>query len=517
MPCGRCPPRQYRVFPLESVNRIRTLLPISWPFTPGSIVPMSFRTNATLPSTGERTGVPRRAGRVRATDTRRAQAPSPKFGFWTRAFDEYRYDALGRRIWIRSRKSCQDTDMSATEGTECKTSILRRVVWDGEQVLAEIQMPGDSTSRDIPYFENDTAAVVLSTIVVSAGTGDPNRYFGRVVYAHGFGVDHPVSVTRYNYVYALDQAGNPVSPPTVVPRATIMPFWNTLGDAPIGAFTTGGQFYCTPPTSTTACVGVVWPYFFSAFDREHGVTRDNWHGSLLESGRDKSGLQFKRNRYYDTRTGRFTQEDPIGLAGGINLYAYAGNNPIAYTDPFGLQLGYLQCLRPGNCTQSQGGVEEAAQTLVSKEEHEWTPANTSPGILDPVAIVSGFAAEGLLADAGVEAVSEALAARATAIQEALPEATQRFTTTAAARVTTAEGRSRVLVASSEQALRPTQRAALAAGEIAVAGRGHAEITILNAARRMGAVGDAIAVSRPICRTWGRELMQAGVDILTVLK
>ncbi len=47
-------------------------------------------------------------------------------------------------------------------------------------------------------------------------------------------------------------------------------------------------------------------------------------------------LSFFRNRWYDGNTGRFTQEDPIGFAGGSNLYAYAGNNPASFTDPFGL-------------------------------------------------------------------------------------------------------------------------------------------------------------------------------------
>jgi RHS repeat-associated protein len=48
------------------------------------------------------------------------------------------------------------------------------------------------------------------------------------------------------------------------------------------------------------------------------------------------GYVYLRNRWYDPQTGRFLSQDPIGLAGGVNLYAYAGNNPVAYSDPFGL-------------------------------------------------------------------------------------------------------------------------------------------------------------------------------------
>ena len=34
--------------------------------------------------------------------------------------------------------------------------------------------------------------------------------------------------------------------------------------------------------------------------------------------------------------GAFTSKDPIGFNGGMNLYRYADNNPIIYTDPMGL-------------------------------------------------------------------------------------------------------------------------------------------------------------------------------------
>ncbi len=49
------------------------------------------------------------------------------------------------------------------------------------------------------------------------------------------------------------------------------------------------------------------------------------------------GLYFYRARYYDARAGRFITKDPIGFAGGdVNLYAYVGNNPATWVDPYGL-------------------------------------------------------------------------------------------------------------------------------------------------------------------------------------
>jgi RHS repeat-associated protein len=52
--------------------------------------------------------------------------------------------------------------------------------------------------------------------------------------------------------------------------------------------------------------------------------------------RDCTGTLSGRPRQYDPATGRFTQEDPIGLAGGLNLYGFGNSNPVNYSDPFGL-------------------------------------------------------------------------------------------------------------------------------------------------------------------------------------
>jgi RHS repeat-associated protein len=46
----------------------------------------------------------------------------------------------------------------------------------------------------------------------------------------------------------------------------------------------------------------------------------------------ESGLAYNWYRHYDATLGRYVQPDPIGFAGGTNLYGYAGGNPLANVD-----------------------------------------------------------------------------------------------------------------------------------------------------------------------------------------
>ncbi|MBA3582891.1 MAG: hypothetical protein H0W44_10635 [Gammaproteobacteria bacterium] len=50
---------------------------------------------------------------------------------------------------------------------------------------------------------------------------------------------------------------------------------------------------------------------------------------------DNTGLYYYRARYYAPELKRFISSDPIGLAGGLNTYAYVGGDPVNFTDPSG--------------------------------------------------------------------------------------------------------------------------------------------------------------------------------------
>ncbi len=55
--------------------------------------------------------------------------------------------------------------------------------------------------------------------------------------------------------------------------------------------------------------------------------------------RRETGLHYNYFRDYDPSTGRYIESDPIGLAGGLNTYAYVYGNPLRHTDFYGLDPG----------------------------------------------------------------------------------------------------------------------------------------------------------------------------------
>jgi RHS repeat-associated protein len=100
----------------------------------------------------------------------------------------------------------------------------------------------------------------------------------------------------------------------------------------------------TPLELVNAANNVVWRAHYESFGNaviNDDVDGDGTHvefnvrlpGQYFDV---ETGLNYNWHRYYDPTTGRYISSDPIGLMGGVNTFAYVGNNPLRYMDPYGL-------------------------------------------------------------------------------------------------------------------------------------------------------------------------------------
>jgi RHS repeat-associated protein len=72
-----------------------------------------------------------------------------------------------------------------------------------------------------------------------------------------------------------------------------------------------------------------------------------------------SGLAFALHRAYDPVHARWLNRDPIGEAGGVNLYGYTDGNPVSNTDPLGLFITSVDAacaIDPGFCAEIMGQI-----------------------------------------------------------------------------------------------------------------------------------------------------------------
>src|SRR5262249_29133916 len=105
-------------------------------------------------------------------------------------------------------------------------------------------------------------------------------------------------------------------------------------------------------------------------------------------------------REYDPAIGRNIESDPIGLGGGLNTFAYAGNNALSYADPTGKFLTSVDAacaIDPQFCSEIMGQIVENAGELsgdscLAQEANDVADGLRTVGLVATVLPIVGVAA-----------------------------------------------------------------------------------------------------------------------------
>lgn len=196
----------------------------------------------------------------------------------------FTYDPFGRRI---------EKTVSSREASGAERPIARtRFVWDGGALVHELRE-------------------------AAAAAGDP-------------------VIEERTYVFEHDRTV-PFAHRDVVTRdgaRAASPWWHYLNDD------SGAPEVLLGPDGEIACELVRDPWgAASAADGALTTTPIRFRGQYAD---DETGLSYNRYRYHDPEIGRYIRTDPIGIEGGLNAFAYAGNCPPSAVDVEGLMYTVIK-------------------------------------------------------------------------------------------------------------------------------------------------------------------------------
>lgn len=235
---------------------------------------------------------------------------------------EYRYDSSGRqRYMVRPRMP--DEELQPIGGANAGTwhDFVGDEIYGSYNLTFVPEDPPEEVSLEVENKMSYLAGVGYDDMNMHTPTSQP-------VYEHG---DQIGTVRRLT---ATDPATPPSAP--LLARATYTAFGEVIdqtvvpgsdGNATFRAGYAGAWGYQAgdPDTVTIDVEGTYWA---------------DGNGDLIAAADPMTELGWLHvgERYYDPACGRFMMRDPIGIDGGINVYAYVENCPTDKVDPTGMHF-----------------------------------------------------------------------------------------------------------------------------------------------------------------------------------
>jgi RHS repeat-associated protein len=228
---------------------------------------------------------------------------------------------------------------------------------------------GSPTVLSANTYKWDGANRVAHFANSAANTASSFSYDGlgrlvRIVDTHGGAITADHSYTWCGNVRCLahdnTQSGSPVSTQYFDQGAIIggTPYYyvkDELGSVTELVNSTGSitsQFTYDPYGNRTTVSGTI-------------VTDIGYAGYFYHAA---SALDFAMHRAYDPTHSRWLNRDPIGEAGGVNLYAYTDGNPVSNTDPSGLitSVDMACAMDPQFCLEIMGQIIGNNGAIIAK-------------------------------------------------------------------------------------------------------------------------------------------------------
>jgi RHS repeat-associated protein len=204
---------------------------------------------------------------------------------------------------------------------------------------------GNITSQNTRTFTYD----LLNRPVTILDNGTPIATYTYNAEGQRIKKTTPAGTTIFHY----DRAGRLIAETT--DTGSTIAEYVYLNDELLASIRSGTVYYYhndhlgTPRVLTNSNGAIVWRAEYSPYGKAQPSieTTENpfrFPGQYYDA---ETGLHYNYHRYYQPETGRYITPDPIGLAGGINLYGYVGGNPVGWGDRYGLQAhqGFVLLLK----------------------------------------------------------------------------------------------------------------------------------------------------------------------------